>query len=69
MTISMQTLHDALVALVTTVGIATTASILFLAAGALFELEQRRTAGTRRPGAGPAQHPTQTDQVGELLFR
>jgi hypothetical protein len=69
MTISMQTLHDVLVALVTTVGIGVTASILFLAAGALFEIEQRRTAGGRGPVDGPAQHPAQTDDVGDLLLR
>jgi hypothetical protein len=68
MTISMQTLHDALVALVTTVGIAVTASILFIAAGALFEL-QTRTARARRPGAMPPQHPTQTDDLHDLLVR
>jgi len=69
MTISMQTLHDVLVAIVTTVGIAVAVSIAFVAAGAVFERGQKRTAKPRHPGAVSAQHPTQTDEVRELLLR
>jgi hypothetical protein len=69
-TISMQTLSDVLVAIVTTVGIAVAVSIAFVAAGALFERGQARTAkARRRPGAVLAQHPTQSDDAGELLLR
>jgi hypothetical protein len=69
MTINMQTLHDALVAIVTTVGIAVAVSIAFLAAGAVFERGQSRTAKPRRPDAVSAQQPNQTDVAGELLLR
>lgn len=69
MTISMQTLNDALVALVATVGIAVAVSIALMAAGAVFERGQTRTGKARRKGAVPAQHPTQTDKAGELLLR
>jgi hypothetical protein len=69
MTISMQTLHDALIALVTTVGIAVTASILLVAAGAVFERSQARAARANRPGAIPAQHPTHIDEVRDLMLR
>lgn len=69
MTINMQTLHDVLVAIVTTVGITVAVSIAFIAAGAVFERGQTRTPKVRRPGATPVQHPTQTDEARELLLR
>ena len=69
MTINLQTVNDVLVAIVTTVGIAVAVSLLFVAAGAVFERGQTRTANARRAGAVPAQHPTQSDEAGELLLR
>ena len=71
MTISIQTLHDAIVAMVATVGIAVAAVDRL-----------RRTRRVRRAGQGagpegrararvaaPAQHPTQTDDARELVLR
>ena len=69
MTISIQTLQDALVALVTTVGLAMAVSIAITAAGAVFKRDQTRAAKARRPVAGPAQPPTQTDEDHELVLR
>jgi hypothetical protein len=69
MIISIQTLQDALVALVTTVGIAVAVSIAFMAAGAVFQRDQARVAKARRPAAAPTQHPTQTDDSRELVLR
>jgi hypothetical protein len=70
MTISMQSLTDALVAIAITVGIAVAVSLAFVAAGAVFERGQARTAkASRRPTSGPAQHPTQSDEAGELVLR
>lgn len=66
----MQGLGDVLVAIVTTVGIAVAVSLAFVAAGAVFERGQERTAKAgRRRGATPAQYPTQPDEAGELLLR
>jgi hypothetical protein len=65
MTISIQTLQDVLIALITTVGIAVAVSIAFVAAGALFERDQARVAKARRPVTGPAQ----TDEARELVLR
>jgi hypothetical protein len=69
MTISIQTLHGVLVALVTAVGIAVAATIAITAAGAVFERDQARVAKARRPGAVPAQHPTQTDDARNPILR
>ena len=69
MTITMQTLHDVLIAILTTVGVAVAVSIAFVAAGAVFERGQMRTPKARRPDPAPPQHPTQTDEAGELLLR
>jgi hypothetical protein len=63
----MQTLQDALVAIITTVGIAVAVSLAIVAAGAVFERDQAHKA--RRPGAVPAQHPTQTDDARDLVLR
>ncbi len=70
MTINMQTLHDAIVALVVTVGIAVALSIAFVAVGAFVERgkAQARKAAHRHVAA-PAQHPTQTDNARELVLR
>jgi len=67
--VNIQTLQDALIAIVTTVGIAVAVSIAYIAAGAVYERGQKRTAKARRSGAVSAQHVTQTDEAGELLLR
>jgi hypothetical protein len=69
MTISFQTLHDAIVAVVATVGIAVALSIAFVAAGTFFERGQAQARKVVRASAAPAQHPTQTDDVRELVLR
>jgi hypothetical protein len=69
MIISIHTLQDVLIALLTTVGIAVAVSIAFMAAGAVFKRDQARVARARRPVAVPAQHPTQTDEARELVLR
>jgi MFS superfamily sulfate permease-like transporter len=66
--ISIQTLQDVLVALVTTVGLAVAVSIAIMAAGAVFKRDQARVAKARRPVAGPAQHPMQTDEAHEPVL-
>jgi hypothetical protein len=71
MTINFQTLHDAIVAVITTVGIAVALSIAFVAAGAFVERgkAQARKVAHVRPIAGPPEHPTQTDDTRELVLR
>jgi len=71
MTISMQTLHDTLVAIVTTVGIAVALAIAFVAIGAYVERGKARTGKLvhARTAVAPAQHPTQTDDARELVLR
>ncbi len=69
MSVSMQTLHDALVAILTTVGIALAITIALVAAGAVFERDRARKAEVRRSSPVPAQHPMQTDDARDLVLR
>lgn len=71
MTISMQTLHDTIVAILATVGVAVAASIAFVAIGAYLQRgkAQARKLAHARTTAVPAQHPTQTDSARELVLR
>jgi hypothetical protein len=69
MSISIQTLNDTIIALVTTVGIAVALSLAFLAAGAFAQRGRAHAGGAHRPVTTPAQHPTQTDDVRELVLR
>ncbi len=69
MTISIQTLHDVLVALVAIVGIAVAVSLAFMAAGALFGRDLARGPKASRPVAAPTQHRTQTDDASEFVLR
>ena len=71
MTSNFQTLHDAIVAVLTTVGIAVALSLAFVAAGAFVERSkaQARKVVRVRAVAAPAQHPTQTDDARELVLR
>jgi hypothetical protein len=66
MTIQMQTLNDALIAIAAVVAVAVALSLAFVAAGAFFERGKARA--THRPAVVPAQHPTQTDDR-ELVLR
>jgi hypothetical protein len=66
MTINMQTVTDAIVALITTVGIAVALSLAFVAAGAFFERSRKQAS---RAIQVPAPHPTQTDDTRELVLR
>jgi len=69
MTINIQTLHDALVAILTTIGVAAVVSIAFAAAAAFYE-RGKPSAGTAvRPVAAPAPPPTQTDDARRLVLR
>jgi len=69
MTINMQALNDTIVALLTTVGIAVAVSLAFIAAGAFFERSRKHAGRAISAVHGPAQHPTQTDDVRELVLR
>jgi hypothetical protein len=69
MTISIQTLHDVLIAIVTTVGIAVACSIAFAAAGALAGRDKARVARAARAGGGLTQDQTQDDETRELVLR
>ena len=69
MTINIQTVQDAIVAVLVTVGIAVALSVAVAAAGAFYE--RRKTQARKAVGAhaAPAQHPTQTDDARELVLR
>ncbi len=69
MTINMQTLTDAIIALITTVGIAVVLSLAFVAVGAFFERSRKQARRAAHKAHGPALHPTQTDDVRELVLR
>jgi hypothetical protein len=62
----IQTLHDALFAVVLTVGIAAAVSITFMAAGSLFRRDKAHAAEAARP---VATHPTRTDETRVLVRR
>ena len=62
MSISMQGLNDAIVAIIATVGIAVALSIAFAAAGAFAQRGSPGSQGRARHHV-PAQHPTQTDDA------
>jgi hypothetical protein len=69
MSISIQSLNDTIIALVTIVGIAAALSLAFVAAGAFFERGRKNHRRTTGQVSAPAQHPTQTDDVRELVLR
>jgi hypothetical protein len=70
-TINMPALHDAIVAILTTVGIAVAVSLALVAIGAFVERGKARTGTLTRSHSvvAPAQHPTQTDDTRELVSR
>jgi hypothetical protein len=69
MSIPMQSVNDAIIALVTTVGIAVALSLAIVAAGASFERSRKQTRKAARSGHVPAQHPVQSDDARELVLR
>jgi hypothetical protein len=71
MSIDFQTLHDALVAIITAVGVAVAISIAFIAVGAFAERGKARVGklAVSRDVVAPAQHPTQTDNARDLVLR
>jgi hypothetical protein len=69
MSITMQSLNDTIIALVTTVGIAVALSLALIAAGAFFERSRKHTRQSSRPSHASAQHPVQTDHARELVLR
>jgi ABC-type phosphate/phosphonate transport system permease subunit len=69
MTISMQTLNDTIVALITTVGIAVALSLAFVAASAFFQRSRKHGSQAVRAAHAPVQHPTQLDDARELVLR
>jgi hypothetical protein len=69
MSISMQSLNDAIVAIIATVGIAVALSIALVAAGAFAQRSKTRARKVAHAVAVPAQHPTQTDNARELVLR
>jgi hypothetical protein len=70
MAISYPAVHDTLVAILVTVGIAVALSIAFAAAGVFFERSKAQAAKLTRSHANvpPVQHPTQSDDR-ELVLR
>jgi hypothetical protein len=67
MYISTQTLNDALIAILVTVGIAVALSITMIAIGGLFERNKKLHAS--RNAADPTQRVTQKDDSRELVLR
>jgi hypothetical protein len=61
-------LNDAIIAVLITVGVAVAVSIALMLAGALFERSTGRGRHAVRDAA-PAQQPTQTDDLRELVLR
>jgi ABC-type arginine transport system permease subunit len=65
MSTSIQTLY----AVVVTVGIAVVVSIAFIALGSFGARGKANAQKVVRAVAAPAQHPTQTDEVRELVLQ
>ncbi len=66
MTISIQTLHDTLIALVVTVGVAVALSLVFVAVSAFVERGRTRVSHSFHATV-PAQHATPADDARELV--
>lgn len=64
----MYSLNDAIIAVLITVGIAVAFSAALVLAGALYERSTSRSRHAVRDAA-PAQQPTQTDDLRELVLR
>ena len=62
------TLNDAIIAVLVTVGVAVVISIALMLAGAVYERSTWRSRHALRDAA-PAQQPTQTDDLRELVLR
>jgi uncharacterized membrane protein HdeD (DUF308 family) len=68
MSINFQTVHDALVALITVVGIAVVLSGALVAASAIGQRGKKRGAHQGQLATVPVQHPTASDDR-ELVLR
>jgi hypothetical protein len=68
MSISIQTLNDTIIALITTVGIAVAVSLALVAAGALARRGRAHSHAAGHKAVAPAQQPTQSDNVRELVL-
>jgi hypothetical protein len=66
---SASTVNEAIIAVLTTVGIAVAISIAFALAGALYQHSVGRGHRAVRDAAAPAQYATQTDDARELVLR
>jgi hypothetical protein len=66
MTISIQTLHDALIALTITVGVAVALSIAFIAVGEFVERGKKRAT---RAAHAVSHHGTKSEDTRELVLR
>lgn len=69
MSISIQTLNDTIIALITTVGAAVALSLALVAASAFAQRGRKHSRPAGHAPAAPAQHPTQTDKARELVLR
>ena len=71
MTVNFQGLHDALIAIVASVGVAVAIAIAFVAIGAFVERGKAQAGKLARSHGvvAPAQHPTQTDSARDLVLR
>jgi hypothetical protein len=66
---NIQTLHDALAAVLVTLGVTGAVTVAFAAAGAYYERGKARAAQAVRVVSAPAQHPTQTDDTRQFVLR
>lgn len=66
---TIQTLNDSLLAIAVTVGISVALAIVMVVAGRFYERSKAQAGQAVRAIAVPAQHPTQTDDVRDLVLR
>jgi hypothetical protein len=69
MSITIQGLHDAIVAIIAVAGIAVIVSLALTLAGSFWQRSRKQTAGAVHPVTVPVQHPTEADQARELVLR
>ena len=68
MSINIQGLHDAIVAVIAVAAIAVILSVALTAAGAFWQRSRGQARKALRTASVPAQHPTQTDDARELVL-
>jgi hypothetical protein len=69
MSITIQGLHDAIVAVIAVAGIAVVFAVALTVAGTFWDRSRNQARKAVRAVAIPAQHPTQTDDARELVLR